>query len=427
MNDAIKQGFRQRWEALSPDHKRYAVIAGGILAFLVIATPLLSSDEQQGKGPLRAKPQRIEQLLTSANTRDLGITGVAKEVDDIKRTQNETLIALDEIRDQLNGEGGTRSEEALRQELNALRTELAAVKGGAGVFNTSTPPVPVENLQTPPAAAKPAGARPPVRSAPPGTVWETQQSGPPAGPPGQRGKNPAPQPGIRTIKASTPPAQTAQVSAKKKHPTVYLPSGSIVSGVLLNGMDAPTGRNASSDPLPVLVRIKHEAIMAGRRKLDLRECHALAAGFGDLSSERLYLRAEKISCIRSDGGVIDMPIAMYAVGEDGKAGLRGKLNSKQGAVLARAMVAGFAEGISRAFSNNNYSPVIPGGGFDLGAQGGQLAESGFSGGASSALDRIASYYLRMSEAMFPVIEVSGGRPVTFVVLNGVDLDLVADQ
>ena len=61
----------------------------------------------------------------------------------------------------------------------------------------------------------------------------------------------------------------------------------------------------------------------------MRECFLVAAGYGDLASERAYLRTEAITCIREDGGAIEVPLDAYAVGEEGKVGVRGRLVSKQ--------------------------------------------------------------------------------------------------
>ena len=52
-----------------------------------------------------------------------------------------------------------------------------------------------------------------------------------------------------------------------------------------------------------------------------------------------YLRGETISCVREDGGVIETRLDSYAVGEDGKAGIRGRLVSKQGQLVAKSMMA----------------------------------------------------------------------------------------
>lgn len=229
--------------------------------------------------------------------------------------------------------------------------------------------------------------------------------------------------GIRTIKPEEPPQVAVETAeAKREEPQIYLPTGSMISGVLLAGVDAPTGKSAMKDPIPVLARIKHDAILPNRYRADVKECFALMEATGDLASERAMMRLTNISCVRRDRAVIDLPIAGYAVGEDGRAGMRGRLVSKQGQVLAKAMMAGFAEGISSAFGGQNQNMFNPMGG-DVNY--GSVPEAGAIGGASSALDRVAAYYLNLADQLHPTVEIDSGRPVTIVLLKGRQLASLA--
>jgi conjugal transfer pilus assembly protein TraB len=220
----------------------------------------------------------------------------------------------------------------------------------------------------------------------------------------------------------------------EKEVEIYLPAGSIMSGALITGVDAPTGSGARRDPFPVLLRVKKEAVLPNRFRADIRECFLVASAFGDLSSERAYMRAETISCVRDDGGVIETGLDAYASGEDGKAGVRGRLISKQGAILARSLMAGFMQGVSQAFSvnqvpsinlsgsgtGNNQDSVTPVYAQALNAQAMQGAAVS---GAGKALERIADFYLEMAENLYPVIEVDAAREIDFIVKKGVQLKL----
>ena len=103
--------------------------------------------------------------------------------------------------------------------------------------------------------------------------------------------------------------------------------------------------------------------------------------------------------------------------ETSKVGLRGNLVSKQGQVIGKALLAGFAEGASRAFSSG--PTYASGAGVDFG----QTGQSAAYGGFGSALDRVAQYYLDLANETFPVLEVSAGRPVTLIVLKGTEMAL----
>jgi len=215
-----------------------------------------------------------------------------------------------------------------------------------------------------------------------------------------------------------------QQDEDKTEDTFYMPSGSIITGVLLNGLDAPTGQGARKDPFPVTMRIQKEAILPNRFRADIRECFVVISGYGDLSSERAYLRGETISCVREDGAIIEAKLNSYAVGEDGKAGVRGRLVSKQGQVIARSLMAGFVSGLSKAFDVKPVPVIDTSNSGNMNTQfqrnqpNSNWLQSSAASGASTALEKVADFYLKMAEGMFPVIEIDAGRQVDLIISQG---------
>ena len=208
---------------------------------------------------------------------------------------------------------------------------------------------------------------------------------------------------------------------QEKVESTYFPMGTIIQGVLLNGLDAPTSGSATKNPTPVLVRIKHEAVLPNRARMDLSECFVIMSGYGSMSQERAILRAEGISCVRDDGGVVETNLSGYAVGEDGRVGIRGRVVTKQGAMLAKSLASGFLSGLGKALTptgvtglNLNPSGVQQTQSLDLGT----AFESGILGGASSSLNQISKFYLDIAREMVPVVEIDAGRPVTIIVSKG---------
>jgi conjugal transfer pilus assembly protein TraB len=201
-----------------------------------------------------------------------------------------------------------------------------------------------------------------------------------------------------------------------------IPSGTFVQAILLSGVDAPTGQQAKSEPHPVLLDLKDKAFLPNKWRDDIRECFVLGSAYGDISAERAYIRAEKFSCVRTDGTILERKVEGYVAGEDGKVGLAGTVVSKQGAMLARTLVAGFLEGVATAFneSNTNYDigdeGVIKS--FDTSEAGGMAA----FGGMSRAAERLSEFYMNMVNQMFPVVEINAGRKVDVVFLQQVNLD-----
>lgn len=218
----------------------------------------------------------------------------------------------------------------------------------------------------------------------------------------------------------------AKAKEKEKKEMLYLPAGSIITATFINGLDAPTGQGARREPFPAALRVQHEAILPNHFRADIRECFLLISGYGELSSERAYLRGETLSCVRSDGGVIETRLESYAVGEDGKAGVKGRLVSKQGQIIARALLAGMLSGMSEAF-NVEPVPIIATQSTgstqfqDRGGFGGEFFRSAAAKGASNAMEKIADYYLEMAEGIFPVIEITSGRQIDIIITRGTEL------
>jgi conjugal transfer pilus assembly protein TraB len=124
---------------------------------------------------------------------------------------------------------------------------------------------------------------------------------------------------------------------------------------------------AAEDPGIALPPVPRELLLAANDppatirhvSADVRECFLVLAGYGDLASERAYLRTEAITCVREDGGATEVAIDAYATGEDGKVGVRGRVVSKQGKLIAQAMMASFVEGFSKMFSTVPVTTLLP--------------------------------------------------------------------
>jgi conjugal transfer pilus assembly protein TraB len=341
------------------------------------------------------------------------------------------------------------------QEINQKNTELAQqnkemlerLKKLEQVGLTLLPPppisVPARRPELGPDIARGDHREPPsATQAPPPPTKGALPPMPPAQPsmsvPGTAAVQSAPQPAIVTVslgdstptKASVASAPEKSTQDAKKAPRSagsYMPSGSFTRAVLLGGLDAPTGGQSQRNPQPVLLRLTDNAILPNHFRFRVKECFVVAAGYGDISSERAYLRTETLSCVTHTGQALDIPIKGYVAGEDGKAGMRGRLVSKQGQLLANALIAGVTSGIGHAFQQGATSYSISPLGSTATVNQGEQLTAGIGTGVGRALDRLAQYYITLAEKTFPVIEVDAGRVVDVVitqgaVIEGLDID-----
>ena len=233
---------------------------------------------------------------------------------------------------------------------------------------------------------------------------------------------------VTLVDRSVPPAAlngsqvAASSSTEPRTVSTFLPV-SFTRGTLLGGLDAPTGGQSQSNPHPVLIRLSDNSVLPNRFRGEYRDCFVIAAGYGDISSERAYLRTENLSCVRSDGAALEVKIQGSVYGEDGKVGMRGRLVTKQGQMLANALLAGVVSGIGQGLATSSTSYSTSALGTLASTSGADGYRAGLGAGVGRALDRLAQYYIKLAENTFPVIEVDAGREIDVVITKGVRIDV----
>jgi len=163
--------------------------------------------------------------------------------------------------------------------------------------------------------------------------------------------------------------------------------------------------------------------------MNLKDCFIVGAGYGNLSDERAYVRTETLSCVREDGTVIDVALKGHVVGEDGKLGMRGRLVSKQGQKLAMAMFAGLLGSFGQAFKPQSATvlQLTPENSGVLKYGFGDVLEAGALGGVGNSMNKVADYYLKMADKIFPIVEIDAGREVEIIVLKGQELKVPGNK
>lgn len=433
--------IRDKWVSLDPKFKRYAVI--GLAIIIVVGVMSVTTRPQEEKRPA-SRQDLVRHVLTDQDTRNVGLEALAADLKNLRNDSTKTNRVLERIEREVEIAKRQSNEvpAPLRSRMDRMTQDIESMMEKLDDMQ-KTPPAPVmaagqvgegadgqsllddgEGGQS----SSPFGGRR-------GSASELDPSDPLAVFQNQRWSTTTLPDAVGTPVNEAPRAMAMMTIVEElpepeddgsgEEERVYLPAGAIITGTLINGMDAPTGNGAQRDPFPSLLRIQKEAILPNRFRADIRECFLIIGGYGDLSSERAYLRGETLSCVRDDGGVIETRLDSYAVGEDGKAGVRGRLVSKQGQIIAKSLMAGFLSGVSKAFDVKPV-PIIDtsgSGGMNRNRADSNWLQSSAVSGASTALDRIAEFYLDMAEGMFPVIEIDAGRQIDVIVNRGTRLEV----
>ncbi|ENO99023.1 TraB pilus assembly [Thauera phenylacetica B4P] len=420
-------------ERLSPRQRQYALlglilVAGVSLLWMILA--LTASPPNPGSTP---KPQDHAGGVTNIGVLPPGAQ--VNPVDQWVGTAGRKLAQYESERDEQNRLNKERSafEQRTMQRFAELEQKLTSASQAAA----SVPP----SVQPPaaPAPTAPTTAMPPAEALPQRPAGhDSAQLGMPPGTPAMPIAPTLPEtPRISRItitprdNATSHSAQPAATEATThadgtkatdaRTISTFLPV-SFTRGTLLGGLDAPTGGQSQSNPHPVLIRLSDTSVLPNRMRGEYRECFVIAAGYGDISSERAYLRTESLSCVRPDGATLEVRIQGSIYGEDGKVGLRGRLVTKQGQMLANALLAGVVSGIGQGLATSSTEYSTSALGTVATANGSDAYRAGLGSGVGKALDRLAQYYIKLAENTFPVIEVDAGREIDVVITKGVRID-----
>ena len=395
--NASSGGLAFNLKGMSPKAKQYLVLGGLGMGFLgLVFGSIALWDKQPSAIPQTTKLDKSKNIVTpgaQVDPRDVWMSQSSQQMKEMDNVIQGLKLKLAEVEQK--------------------QTAPQVPSRPTSVLPPLPPMAPAQAQVTVPGAL-PAGPVPPTGRPTPAV--------PPPLPPLPTPVAPK-EPGIAAFDVSDAIAATPQGMEEGKQGKTYIPSGSFMRVALMGGLDAPTGGQAQNNPWPILLRVQDNAFLPNKYRARVKECFILGSGYGDISSERAYLRLESLSCVMTNGEVVDATIKGYVVGEDGKAGLRGRLVSKQGQVLANALMTGIISGIGHGFqqSATTYSTSA------LGTVGtvepGKQIQAGIGTGVGKALDRLSQYYITLAEKMFPIIEVDAGRVVDVVLTKGVTLGI----
>lgn len=395
-----KVDAKQLLGSMSKDvRKRWMIVGGSAAVILSVIAGVMSSASQ----PAPKRPPEAGALDTTPR-------GLSAQKDWKAQTGAE-LQALK----QTVAEGQAAQRELLAR-MEALRQEVAAKNAGGGGpqaapridFNIPAPPEPPKSIAKPmdPATspAAPAASIPSVGGAsmaPAVFIPPVVQKRAPA-----RAFIP---PGVEADRqtAAQPKVQEEMVTNERQG---FLPAGSFAAATLISGVEAFTGGTAQSQPQPLVLRIDENAILPNAGRYQIAGCHILASVWGDMSSERVFGRLATLTCVDTNNKlVLSEEVEGMIVDSDGKNGLRGVIQDRQGAKLARSLLAGFAQGMSSAFgvaqSTVSSGPL----GATTSITGANAIQAAGYQGAASASKTLADYYLKQAEATLPIIAVDAGR------------------
>lgn len=189
---------------------------------------------------------------------------------------------------------------------------------------------------------------------------------------------------------------------------------------------ASTSVGSVSDPQPIHMEMTDYGNLPRGFKTDLKRCFLIGSAYGDLASERVFMRLETLSCIeRKSEEVIELKVDGYVSGEDGANGMRGQIVDKSGPAMRNAFMGGFLSGIGGflADKNSGSTQISPMGMTSQQAlNASELLKGGAGKGVGNAMEKMADFYIKRAEQLQPVIEIEPGRDIDVVFKAGFDMN-----
>ncbi len=385
-------------ELINHKQKKWLIFGGIILLFLLVAVISV----EFGSTP-KIEMEAIENPVVDTEIMDIGSQGSAPSDSEIWLTQSEGEL------------------KSMAEEIKALKALVAAKdedKSSPSVAVQETlpelPPAPINQPAAIPQLGP--GNKPALVHNQGNTIANTQVS---YSGPGQSVTNSQAPQNVNQFSGFSRISMTPPEKESDKNST-YL-SVSISPARLLTGVSAPTGGNAQKDPQPMLFEITDLSFLPNEFQQSYVGCFVNGVGYGNLSSERVLARVTSLNCVGVDNQAVEVKIDGYVTGPDGGVGIKGKLDDKQGPLLAKALAAGVASGIGSAFSAAGSTTTVSPLGTTTTLKPDQVLKTGSYSGVSNAMEKLADFYMERVNEMYPTINIGAGIEVDIVIKKGLEI------
>ncbi len=202
--------------------------------------------------------------------------------------------------------------------------------------------------------------------------------------------------------------------------TAYLSAGCLAQVRVVTGAMATSQVGGETWGHPVLFAVDNAFHCPwrlggpGRRPqpsgIELAGCFAIGKAKADMSSSRVIIAVELLSCVWPDGSGYEVPIKGYAVDQDGTLGIVGELHTHDSAKIALAFLVGIVHEASAAFGLAKSQVVVTQSG---GVQPFQ--------GAQTTLQQVSTLFLEQARALLPTLWVKSDTKAYLVMQEGLPL------
>lgn len=217
---------------------------------------------------------------------------------------------------------------------------------------------------------------------------------------------------------------SAEEGRDERHILFEIPAGTVVKAVLVSGADCSVAVQKPTGPNMVLLRPLDNGKLPRKVTVPLKGSVIIGNAIGDISSERVYIRAERMTLVQRSGDFVETDITAYISGEDGREGMRGVVVDRSGSIISRAAFASFLQGIGQGIEatlNNQTLEKLARTSSDETILNIDMVRTSALQGGTTALGKLAEYYIKRAEQLQPAIQIAAGRVVDVVFTKSVKI------
>jgi conjugal transfer pilus assembly protein TraB len=214
------------------------------------------------------------------------------------------------------------------------------------------------------------------------------------------------------------------VKNEDKNVLFEIPAGTVVKAVLISGADCTVAVQKPTGPNMVLLRTLDQGKLPKKVQVRLKGSVIVGNAIGDLASERVYVRAERLTLVEPNGDFVETEVSAYISGEDGREGMRGVVVDRSGKIMSRAFFAAFMQGIGdslEGYLNNQTIEKLSGVSPSKTILNLDMLQTSALNGGTNAFNKFSEYYIKRAEQLQPAIQISAGRIVDVVFVKTVKI------
>lgn len=338
------------------------VLAGGIVIFF------LSRGEDRVAGTVPVKVSQFDTISKEINPEDIRLSSLENFSDvfsDRLQSLEKSILTIKEEKSLIEGEKNSLAQQTqdLRQKIAVLQEDLSA------------------KSFAPPQYDEPMSLEEAENREPPLKIWESEEK------------------------------------KEDKHVLFEIPAGTVVKAVLVSGADCSVALQKPTGPNMILLRPLDNGKLPRRVRVPLKGSIIIGNAIGDISSERVYVRAERMTLVEKNGSFVETEVSAYVSGEDGREGLRGVVVDRSGAIITRVAFASVLQGIAQTIQgtlNNQTIEKLAQTNSDKTILNIDMLRNNAFQGSTAAANKLAEYYIKKSEQIQPAIQIAAGRIVDVV-------------